>query len=299
MDGSSPLLRGVRLHHAFGSTPVLTDVSLEARAGRITGILGPNGAGKSTLLRLLLGVLTPSAGELFLGTTPYAAFRSEEGRRAFARRVALVPQEVSVSFPFRVREVVELGRLPHLPPPGFLPTPARLGLGRQDDERATARALATCDLTELADRPLASLSGGERRRVFLARALAQDAEILLLDEPTGALDVGQQLALQVTLRRLTAEGRAVVAVGHDLSWMDDLCDEVLLLRDGRSVAAGPPAEVLTPRHLEATFGLPFEVASVEAQGRRRRRVFFPTPPASSPAAGDTRSSAGKDGESRA
>ena len=274
-----PLLRGVGLSWAVHGRPILDDVSVAARPGRVLGIVGPNGAGKSTLLRLLLGIISPSRGALFLGDTPYASLRGQEARRSFARQVALVPQEISVSFPFRVREVVALGRLPHLPSPGLFPTPARLGLGRPEDDAHTARALRTCGLEELADRPLGTLSGGERRRVFLARALAQDARVLLLDEPTGALDVAQQLALQATLRSLAADGRAIVTVGHDLSWVAELCDDVLLLRAGRAMSQGPVEDALTPEALEKTFDLAFEAVTFEDAFQRRRRVFVPGLPA--------------------
>jgi len=275
----APLLRGVGLSWVVHGRAILDEVSVAARPGRILGIVGPNGAGKSTLLRLLLGIISPSRGELFLGDTPYGSLCGQEARRAFARQVALVPQEISVAFPFRVREVVGLGRLPHLPSPGFFPTPARLGLGRPEDEAHTERALRTCSLEALADRPLGSLSGGERRRVFLARALAQDARVLLLDEPTGALDVAQQLALQTTLRALAANGRAIVTVGHDLSWVAELCDDVLLLRAGREIGQGPIEDALTPEALGKTFDLAFEAVTFEDALQRRRRVFFPGLPA--------------------
>jgi len=270
-----PALSAEGICHWFANRKVLDDVTLHAQRGSITGILGPNGSGKTTLLRVLLGILVPARGELQLGGVPYSSYRKEKDRPAFARQVALVPQDVSVTFPFRVREVVLLGRLPHLPPPGFFPSPARLGLARPDDEARAEEAMAACDLSALAERPLVTLSGGERRRVFLARALAQDASVLLLDEPTGALDVAQQLTLLGTLRRLAAGGRTIVMVAHDLALVDGVCDQLLLLRQGRPVASGTCADVLTEANLAATFELDIQIAKAQDRNGRERRVFLP------------------------
>lgn len=230
---------GVRL--ALGSRTVLDHIDLAVPAGRITAVVGPNGAGKSTLLRALAALITPSAGEISLDGRPLATLASRE----IARAIAYLPQERAVHWPLAIRAVVALGRLPHR---DGLPAAA-------DDAHVIDRALEAMDVTHLADRPVSDLSGGERARVLVARALAQDAQLLLADEPTAGLDPAHALALFALFERLTSERRSVVVALHDLSLAARFAHHVVLLAGGRIAAAGPPADVLTPPHLEAAFGV--------------------------------------------
>jgi len=217
---------------AYGASPALEGVSFAAREGEFVGLLGPNGAGKSTLVRLVMGLLAPSAGEVRLaGLDPRRA-----PRRHVARVCALVPQEPKVAWPFTVREAVMMGRAPRQ---GLLALPSRF------DHGAVEGALRACDLVHLADRRLDALSGGERRRVFFARALAQEPRVLLLDEPTAFLDLGHQVAAMQMARLAARGGLCVVAVLHDLNLAAAACDRVVVLSRGRVVAEGVPAAVLT------------------------------------------------------
>jgi len=234
-------VRGVAF--AYGAQEALRDVSFGAAAGEIVGLLGPNGAGKSTLLRLAAGLAAPSAGTVRLaGLDPRSA-----PRRAVARVCALVPQESRVAWPFTVREVVMMGRAARQ---GLLAIPDRF------DRGAVEGALAACDLTDLAGRRLDALSGGERRRVFFARALAQEPRVLLLDEPTAFLDLAHQVAAMRMARVAAAAGLCVVAVLHDLNLAAQSCDRLVVLSRGRVVAEGSPAEVLTAARVEKVWGVP-------------------------------------------
>jgi iron complex transport system ATP-binding protein len=227
----------------YGGAPALRGVSFAARAGEFVGLLGPNGAGKSTLVRLLAGLLSPARGEVRLaGLDPAHA-----PRRAVARACALVPQEPRVAWPFSVREAVMMGRAPHQ---------GLLALSSRFDHGAVEGALAACDLVHLADRRLDQLSGGERRRVFFARALAQEPRVLLLDEPTAFLDLAHQVAAMRMAKVAAHGGLCVVAVLHDLNLAAAACDRVVALSGGRVVAEGPPGEVLTAERVREVWGIP-------------------------------------------
>jgi iron complex transport system ATP-binding protein len=228
---------------AYDGAPALRGVSFGARAGEFVGLLGPNGAGKSTLIRLVAGLLAPAAGEVHLaGLDPFTA-----PRKAVAQVCALVPQEPKVAWPFTVRETVMMGRAPRQ---GLLALPSRFDLGAVDG------ALAACDLVHLADRRLDALSGGERRRVFFARALAQEPRVLLLDEPTAFLDLGHQVAAMQMAEVAARGGLCVVAVLHDLNLAAAACDRVVILGGGQIVAEGAPAEVLTAERVREVWGVP-------------------------------------------
>ena len=234
-------LRGVSF--AYAGTPALEGVSFTARAGEFVGLLGPNGAGKSTLVRLAAGLLEPASGEVRL-----AGLDPRQGpRRHVARVCALVPQEPRVAWPFTVREAVMMGRAPRQ---GLLALPSRF------DHGAVEGALRACDLLHLADRRLDALSGGERRRVFFARALAQEPRVLLLDEPTAFLDLGHQVAAMRMAREAARGGLCVVAVLHDLNLAAAACDRVAVLSRGRISAEGPPAEVLTAERVREVWEVP-------------------------------------------
>jgi iron complex transport system ATP-binding protein len=240
---SGPIVEVRGVSYRYRGAPALEGASFTAREGELVGLLGPNGAGKSTLLRLVAGLLAPAAGSVRLaGLDPHAA-----PRRAVAQVCAVVPQEPSVPWPFTVREAVLMGRAPRQ---GLLALPGRFDLGAVDG------ALAACDLAHLADRRLDALSGGERRRVFFARALAQEPRVLLLDEPTAFLDLAHQVLAMRMARVAARGGLSVVAVLHDLNLAAASCDRLVVLSKGRVVADGPPAEVLAPERVAAVWGLP-------------------------------------------
>jgi iron complex transport system ATP-binding protein len=224
--------------------PVLEDVTLEVRAGEVLAMVGPNGAGKSTLLAVLSGERAPDSGTALLEGTPIAGYSPVE----LARRRAVLTQDNSLSFPFRVRQVLEMGRSPWARTPRL-----------EDDDRALADAASRADIAHLLDRRFTELSGGERARVSLARVLAQDTAVVLLDEPTAALDLRHQEDVLGVARELAAAGRAVVIVLHDLSLAGAVADRVALLADGRLAAVGTPREVLTAEAVSRVYGVDVEV----------------------------------------
>jgi iron complex transport system ATP-binding protein len=226
--------------HAYGARPVLAGVDVALARGEIVGLIGPNGAGKTTLVRVLAGLLPPDHGRVTLQGRAIGAWDA----RGRARAVAFVPQDPHVEFPFRVLEVALMGRAPHL---------TGLGFAGPDDLHRTRGALARLGVTELEARRIESLSGGERQRVFLARALAQDAPVLLLDEPTTHLDVHHQVEILEVVRERVREGGAALAVLHDLNLAAVACDRLVLLAGGRVAASGPASAVLTAERLAGAF----------------------------------------------
>lgn len=244
-------VHGVR--HAYGARVSVDGVSFTAREGEFVGLLGPNGAGKSTLIRLVAGLLAPSGGTVRLaGFDPHAT-----PRRLVARVCALVPQEPRLDWPFTVRDVVMMGRTAHQ---GLLAVPSREDLG------AVEGALTACDLLDLAGRRVDALSGGERRRVFFARALAQEPRVLLLDEPTAFLDLAHQVAAMEMARLAARGGLCVVAVLHDLNLAAAACDRLVALRAGQVAAEGSPSEVLTEERVRDVWGVPVWRGENQATG---------------------------------
>jgi iron complex transport system ATP-binding protein len=220
---------------------------LDVRPGELVGIVGPNGSGKTTLLRLLLGALAPTAGTVLAFERPAASWR----RRELARRVAVVVQREEPVFPLRVREAVTLGRYPHVGP--FRPLGAA-------DHAIVAEALARADATDLADRWIATLSGGEWQRVRIARALAQQPEVLVLDEATANLDLRHEMeAFELTAELVRGHGLTGVLVSHHVNLVARFVDRVIVLARGRVVAAGAPAEALTDRVVARVFEWPVDV----------------------------------------
>ena len=242
-----PLWSLAGVSFGYGAVPVLQSVDLALASGACHGILGPNGSGKTTLLDLLSGLLRPRAGTIeFLG----APLRRWP-RRQLAQRLALVPQDFTVRFGFNVREVVEMGLHPHL---------HRFAAPSEADRGRVAEALTATGIADLADRPVTRLSGGEKQRVAVARALAQRPEVLLLDEATSNLDIHHSLEiLHLIRRRFLQEGLQVVAVMHDLNLAAFFCDHLIFLKGGRVVCQGPTEEVLTPATIALVYGVEAEV----------------------------------------
>jgi iron complex transport system ATP-binding protein len=238
-----------------GRREVLRDLDLRVAPGEVVALLGPNGSGKTTLLRLLTGQLRPDAGTVTFADRPPAEWK----REALARRVAVLPQQLELPVGFRVAELVEMGRAPHA---------RRLFGSTAEDEHAVRRALADADALDLAERFADELSGGERQRVLVAMALAQEPELLLMDEPTLHLDLAHQVALLAAIRRLQAQrSMTVVAVLHDLNLAAEFAPRVVVLSDGRVVADGPPLDVLTPELVREAFGVEVEAIGI-GEGRR-------------------------------
>ncbi|MEU9203129.1 heme ABC transporter ATP-binding protein [Streptomyces sp. NPDC048332] len=234
--------RGLRV--CLGGRAVLDSVDLTAHAGEVLALVGPNGAGKSTLLAALAADLPPEDGEVRIDGRPATAWSAPE----LALRRAVLPQSAALSFPFPVEDVVRMGRAPWA------------GTDRADeDDPAVRAAMAATEVTGFAARPFSALSGGERARVALARVLAQRAPLLLLDEPTAALDLRHQELVLRVCRERAAAGDAVVVVLHDLGLAAAYADRAAVLHDGRIAVAGPPGEVFTSALLSGVYRQPVEV----------------------------------------
>ena len=251
-------LRGLTVAYASGKREIvaLRDVSLRLAAGEILGLVGPNGCGKTTLIRAVTRVVRPASGEIWIGGEDVASLSQAE----IARQVAVVPQEPVLPEAFSALECVLMGRTPHL---RLLENEGAL------DFEAARIAMERTDTWELAERPMGELSGGERQRVVVARALAQEAPVLLLDEPTAHLDIGHQASVLGLMRALCRdEGKAVLAVVHDLTLAAAFCDRLMLLRAGGSVVAqGSPEEIVRAEVLSEVYGAEVEVFAHPRTGR--------------------------------
>ena len=236
------LVRTRSLGLDFGNGLVLDGVDLDLNRGEIVGLIGPNGAGKTTLLSLLMGLLRPTAGAVWVSGQPVASLT----RRRLARIMALVPQSLEIGFAFRVREVVAMGRYPYL---------GRFRVPGEEDLTTIDEAMSLTGVDTLADRTIDTLSGGERQRVLIARAVAQQTPVVLLDEVTANLDLSHQLDVLELASRMAADGRLVLAAIHDLALASRYCDRLLLLADGRLCADGSVRTVLTADHLQRFFGV--------------------------------------------
>jgi iron complex transport system ATP-binding protein len=235
--------RGVTVR--YGDRVVLEQVDLELRAGEVLALVGPNGAGKSTLVAVLSGDLAPAEGQVLLDGAPLGEWSTIE----VALRRAVLLQQTAMSFPFTVLQAVRMGRSPW----------EAAGIDDVDGDRIVAESMARTDVVQFADRVFMSLSGGERARAALARVLAQDTHVLLLDEPTAALDIRHQEQVLTVAGRLAAEGRAVAVVMHDLGLAAAHADRVAVLSGGRILAEGPPGAVLTSELLSQVYECPIEV----------------------------------------
>lgn len=226
----------------LGARRVLQGIDISLEPGCLTALIGPNGAGKTTLMRAMAGLVQPSAGEVALNGAPVARMRASERARA----IAYLPQGGTVAWPLPVENVVALGRLAHGEEPGRLPAPGR---------DAVAAALLSVGLAGFETRPATSLSGGERARMLLARALATQAPVLLADEPAAALDPRHQLIVLDVLKAHARAGATVVAILHDLNLAARFADHIVLLDQGKVEASGVPEAVLTEARLAASFGI--------------------------------------------
>jgi len=243
-----------RVTATYGSRVALRAASLEVRPGEVVGLVGPNGSGKTTVVRVGSRALRPREGTVLVaGEDPYGV-----PARLAARLAAVVPQEVVPAFEFTVREVVSMGRTPYL---------STFGAGGPEDERRVRQAMERSGIQHLGDRPLAELSGGEKQRVILAQALAQDAPVLLFDEPTTHLDLRHVVGVLDTIRELAVAGRAILGVFHDLNLAAASCDRLVVLDDGEVVAEGEPADVVTESLLRDVYGVEAEVRAHAVTGR--------------------------------
>lgn len=238
-------LRGVMFQHPETVSPTLDDVTLDVRAGRMTALLGPNGAGKSTLLQIVLGVLPASRGEVSFRDIPIAQW----ARRDLATIVGVVPQS-EVEPLFTVREIVAMGRYPHLGP---------WRREQAHDRVAIETAMQRCGVEHFASRWISTLSGGERQRVRIARALAQEPSVIVLDEPTAALDVHYEMSTFELLRQLRDDGVTVLLATHNLNLAARYADDLVLLQQGRVAAQGAPASVLTEARVAEVYAWPVGV----------------------------------------
>jgi iron complex transport system ATP-binding protein len=229
----------------FGYTqnPVLEDINLSISKGIFYGLIGPNGSGKTTLLDLLAATTQPDRGEVVFKERPIGTYRRQE----LARLIALVPQDFTLGFDYTVFDVVLMGRHPHIP---------RFSNPSGNDLDLVENALAIMDIASLRDRTITNLSGGEKQRVVVARALAQDTEVLILDEATSNLDIRHTIEImRVIYRRVVKTAVTVVAAIHDLNLAAAFCDELIVLNDGKIVAIGPVQEILTDTLIRQVFSV--------------------------------------------
>ncbi|WP_448852201.1 heme ABC transporter ATP-binding protein [Corynebacterium sp. 335C] len=234
---------------SYANRTILDGVDVAVRAGEVTALLGPNGAGKSTLFGVLSGDITPDAGEVLLGGRDIGSFRPRE----LALRRAVLPQDHVVRFSYSVEEIVRLARLSHRP-------------DREADDRIVAASLDAVEMGHMAARDVQTLSGGEMGRAAFARVLAQTAPVVLLDEPTAALDLRHQEAVLRAARTLRDAGTCVVVVLHDLNLAAAYADRILLLEDGRIAADGAPADVLTAPTIRRLYHQPVTVVEHPTRG---------------------------------
>ncbi len=252
----SPALELRQVEFAYARQAVIRGVDLQVAQGGFLGLLGPNGSGKTTLIQLLCGALRPAAGSVQVLGRDLADW----DRRCLALQVAVVPQKFELAFPFTVEQVVLLGRVPHRGP---------LALDRPADIAAAAEAMEATGVSHLRNRRMMELSGGEFKRVVVAKALAQQPKILLLDEPAAHLDIRHQVALYELIGRIRAQtGVTVVSAMHDLNLAAAYCDRVALLKEGRLIRTGRIEEVMTYRALRDTYEIDIYVGVNELTGHR-------------------------------
>jgi iron complex transport system ATP-binding protein len=255
-DTRLPIIEAQNLTFAYAAAAVVNDVSLALPRGAVGTLIGANGSGKSTLIRLLAGLINPSSGQVLIDDVPLSSIPLRER----AKRIAYVPQATTTVFPFTALEVVLTGRSPYS---------GRFSFESKEDATIALAALDVLDAAHLAQRPVTQLSGGERQLVTVARALAQEPDVMLLDEPASALDLKHRTQLARALRRLGEErGIAALTITHDLMLLDSVADLVFAMKGGRMIAAGPPESVLVANVLSDVYD-----ARVRSE-RRRERTFI-------------------------
>ncbi len=240
-------MQAERLHIGYGGVSIVEDLNMMLPDGRLTALVGANGSGKSTILKAMSRILKPTAGQVLLDGKSI----ERHSTRDVARQLAILPQQPVAPEGLTVEELVSFGRFPH-----------QRGLGslNAEDKRAIRRAIAVTGMESFADRPVDQLSGGQRQRAWIAMAIAQETELLFLDEPTTFLDMAHQLEVLQLLRRLNREeGRTIVMVVHDLNHASLYADHVVAIQSGRIVAHGAPADVITPSMLREVFGVDAEI----------------------------------------
>jgi iron complex transport system ATP-binding protein len=258
------MLRVEGLATAYGKRRVLRGVDLEVRAGELTALVGPNGCGKTTLIKALTRLVPWTSGRALVGEAHLGSLTTRET----SRLIAVVPQATALPAGYTATEVVLMGRTPYL---GVLESES------QRDYEIAGRALARVGASALAERPVDELSGGERQMVLLARAIAQETPVLLLDEPTANLDIGHQMAIAGLMRALASDGVTVMAAMHDLALASLYADQIALMSEGRVVTTGRPEEVLTASNLARVYGAEVTVLT----SARGRPVVLPLQPEAS------------------
>jgi len=244
----------------YGGAPVIRGLSLDVPSGEFLGILGPNGSGKTTLLRAATGIIRTSAGRITLNGTDIRLL----GTRDIARQVACVMQDSAAAvgtthLAFSVRDIVTMGRTPYL---------SRTGWETSRDREAVGRAMDLAEVAHLANRPITELSGGERQRAFIAMALAQECDVIMLDEPTSHLDIAHQIGILDLFAKLNRDGnKTVIGVFHELNLASEYCERLLLLKDGQVAAVGKPEEILTVEMIQSIYGAQVTVRPSPATGR--------------------------------
>ena len=257
MVTSEPLIELTSVGLALDGRAILKNVSLQVFPGEVLALVGPNGAGKSSLLSVMSGDVQATTGRALLQGRDVSKYRVDEA----ARQRSVLMQSNEVSFPFTVAEIVEMGRAPW----------ART-TSLADDNKAIAEALQKADVEHLVERRFNQLSGGERARVSLARVLAQRTPVVLLDEPTAALDLKHQESVMKTVREIAGQGRAVVVVVHDLSVAAGYADRVAMVVEGKIAAVGSPSEVITAKRVSEVYGVAVDIETV---GSPARPVILP------------------------
>lgn len=220
----------------------LQDISFQIGKGEFIGLIGPNGSGKTTLLKILSRLLVPQKGDVLYELTPL----KKMSRADIAKKIAVVPQEAYSLFPFRVMEIVLMGRSPYL---GYLM------FEKEKDLEIVKKAMEWTEVSSLSERPIDELSGGERKRVFIARALAQEPEVILLDEPTANLDIRHQIDFLDLILNLNREkGMTIIMASHDINIASEFCDRLILLKERKIYQMGAPEEVITRENIEEVYG---------------------------------------------